>query len=99
MADKKDEPKIYRVLCWGACIPDYPCGLEYQGYRYETGSLIALPPSVAKRHVEKGRLELEKDKVRAHGGIPLDDVEYVDVVVEEAEPDTDEPEQDEGEGA
>jgi hypothetical protein len=91
MPDKKDEPRIYRVLCWDACIPDHPCGLEYDGMRYETDALIALPPSVAKRHIEKGRLALEKDKSRAHGGIPLADVVYVVVVDEGAQGSTDAP--------
>jgi hypothetical protein len=78
----KDELKRYRVLCWGACIPDHPCGLEWQGKRYETGAVIELPASVAQRHIDKGRLE-ETDLKQARGGISLDDVIYVAVVEEE----------------
>ena len=76
----KDELKRYRVLCWGACIPDYPCGLEWQGKRYETGSVIELPASVAQRHIAKGRLE-ETDLKHARGGFPVDDANLVEVVL------------------
>lgn len=89
MTDKKDELKRYRVLCWGACLtgacaPDSEgdkCGLEYQGKRYENGSVIELPVEFGKRHVKAGHVE-ETDLKNARGGVPVEDVVYVDVVDE-----------------
>lgn len=88
----KDELKRYRVLCWGACLTGEcqstgdgdKCGIEYMGKRYEHGAVIEMPESVAKRHVEKGRLE-ETDLKHARGGVPVDDREPVEALVVEIE--------------
>lgn len=66
MPEQKTTSK-YKVLCWGACLPDHPCGINYIStvtgveVRAETGEVVEDidPASVkANRFVERGILEV-----------------------------------------
>lgn len=71
MAGKTTATK-YRVLCWGACTPESPCGINYPStktaleVRAETGDVIDdIPPHFAPALIEAGLIEVAAEDVPA----------------------------------